>query len=501
MRALGAAILVPVVLLFAGQERAARAAESAEHAAGSATAAQRERRLRVGASYVARYRSPRFPGAAGNPGTSEGNWRGWSWREGPVCEPQFTGFAHDPDCASSLACFRPNGRRDIAVGIEDGLDRLPLAGSYDSRDRDLLRYHVEIARAAGIDHFLFDLTGHTLAEARRAQGLEALNEEAFLALLDVVSTPGHELGITAMYEPKVHFLGWIPAEPTLADKKAGIVADLVHLLSGPAMSPNWVRVDGRPVLFLFRQRVCSPDGSMCLDDADWAEMRAAVVQATGIDPVLVADETPASGSVFEGLSRWRLVDPAFLRYRTFTAARDGVSSWPPPSPDAVRAFAGGLAEQVRGWVEQGPAGRFGVGVVWPGFDDTGVAGWGQPNLVGEDGLPLCVRVAEDPLGRFYADTTDAALSAGFDWIQIATWNDWNERTAIEPAWHPDLASPWAWFAPLPPDVEACVFGRLIETQQWIAAARGGAAEPEALIEIAREYMLASYFDPLVVRYD
>jgi hypothetical protein len=458
-------------------------------------------RRRVGCSYVGRYRSPHFSGASTSPATAQGLWRNWCWLGAPACNSAFSGFQHNPDCASSVACVRANGRRDVAVSTLGGEDQLPLVGAYDARDPEVLRYHRDLARAAGIDHFIYDYQGHKLALQTLQQGGEPLNEQSFEALVEVADEPGSDLKLAVMYEPKVHFLGWVAGEPQKVDKVAGIIEDLVHLGRSLAGRRCALRRDGRLVVFLFRNQTCDPTGTQCLDEADWQGIHQAVLAESGHDLFLIGDVAPAADSALQGFTRWQLVTRGILAYRNYQDAELGAPTLPLPRLEILAAHVEALGESVRDWTRAADAERVGVLTVWPGFDDSGVAGWGQANLVGEDGSPLCVRVAHDFEGAFYATTAAGALAAGSDWIQIATWNDWNEATSIEPAWHPEYLGASLLGQEAPPAVEQHVFGRLEETRQWIGAFKGGATAAPAFRRIANDYLSRAQRLPGVALYD
>ena len=121
-------------------------------------------------------------------------------------------------------------------------------------------------------------------------------------------------------------------------------------------------------------------------------------------------------------------------------------------------------------------------------------------FLGEDGLPLCVRVTDPLGGAFFATTQAAALNSRPDWIQIATWNDWNELTQVEPAWHPDLLEELAAGA-LSPEVLHHSFGRALEAQAMVAAFRGEELAPEDVVNAAAEYLEEVRSDPAVPAYD
>jgi len=65
--------------------------------------------------------------------------------------------------------------------------------------------------------------------------------------------------------------------------------------------------------------------------------------------------------------------------------------------------------------------RFVTSLVYPGFNNTGVWGWG-------DG-PFITPRAD---GAFYSQSWEKALSNNVRFVQIATWNDFGEGATIEP---------------------------------------------------------------------
>lgn len=455
----------------------------------------------VGLNYVGRYRSPLYPLGAGDLIDSGHNWRNWHWVAPPGPDPSFTGFRHDPDCSTSTACFRPNGRRNIAVGTEFGADDLPLIGAYDSRDSDVLRYHVELAEAIGVDFLIYEYLGHKLAVQNELAGSEAINEETFESILDLLEDPQYSLKTAVMYEPKVHMQGWVAGEPTLFDKKNGIAEDLTHLVDYHENARGLLRRGGQIVVFLFRDRSCNGSGTQCLDADDWEDILDWVEFDTGERVFLIADALPEAGAPFGGMSRWDLVSRELLRYRTFADAAAGTPTAPAPSPDALQLHCEQRHDLGRNWELGDPWRRLHVPIVWPGFDDTGVAGWGLNNLLGEDGLPLGVRVADPLNGAFYRTTVTSAIDSSARWVQIATWNDWNEGTRIEPAWDANFGTSQFVSLALDTRVQRQVFGRALETQAWIAGFKGTTAAPSELPRIALRYMLQAVFDPAVTQYD
>lgn len=459
-------------------------------------------------NFLGRYRSPLFAGSTTPLTDPRQIWRNWCWIEPPACAPSETSFFHNPDCATSATCLRANGRRDAAVSVEEGPDELPLFGAYDSRDPELLRAQLDLAEAIGFDSVLYLHQGHALALQSVAQGLEPLNEQCFEALLDEAERPGRTLKVAVMIEPKVHLLGWVAGQPTKADKLAGIEDDLVHLLATYAGRTGYLRHDGRPVVYIFRNDICDPTGTQCLNEADWQALALAAFARTGEQPFLVADVPPPAGgagpSPFGGLSRWQLVALAFMKYRTFAAVQAGLPSHPAPVLASVAAHADQVNAVAVSWRDQVPAGRIAVALAWPGFDDSGVGGWASGNFSGEDGQPLCIRVADGFGGGFYGATVSSAVASSADWLQVATWNDWNEGTQIEPRWRASYVQDvLAGKLPKRP-VFRDVFARAIETQQALAAFKGTTYKPGKQVRLHRvavRYLRRAATDPTVAQYD
>jgi hypothetical protein len=450
----------------------------------------------VGCNYVGRYSSVAW--AETGSGTPGLQWRNWRWTSGTPCDPGWEGLDHDPDCDASLDCRRSNGRRDAAVSVLSGAANLPLVGTYDSRDPAIARYHVRVAQAVGVDHFVFDYLGHTLAKQARSNGMDALNEDSFEVLLGEVDAMDGGFRVAVMYEPKVHFLGWIFGETTLEQRRAGVVRDLIHFASTYGGRRGVLRHDGRLVVYVFRNSL--EWGGLGMSPEAWWDAQREVERRTGERLFLVADNEPGEGSAFEGLSRWNLVSRDYLRFRTFGDLRHRTPSWPDASVATLEAHSRGVSGSVRSWAWREDEQRIAAAVVWPGFDDSGVAGWSSTNLLGEDGLPLCVRVADTMEGAFFATTQAAALECRPDWIQIATWNDWNELTQIEPAWHPALREQLE-SGDLSPEVMLHCFGRALEAQAMSSAFLGLELAPEDLVSAVQSYLEEVESDPGVPAYD
>ena len=171
-------------------------------------------------------------------------------------------------------------------------------------------------------------------------------------------------------------------------------------------------------------------------------------------------------------------------------------------------FARSVDREATDWAALDPE-RFSVAMAWPGFDDSGVAGWGAPNGVGSDGLPLAVRVNVSAGwglkgGGFLAATSRGIADSEADWLHLATWNDWNESTALEASYSRAYADAVRLGIPAPAAAEKDAFTRLRRTRtvvrNWL---RTGARAPEQgdVLEAVTRAYLARTFAGSAVAYD
>lgn len=451
--------------------------------------------------YVARFRSPHYLGG-GTPISAGEAWRAWRGIQAPLCDPGNPAWNHDPACSTAPAnCLRSNGRRDLAIGTTGGIDELPLIGGYDSRDPHVVALHLGWLEAAGFDAIAFESLGHTLAEERRAAGLVALNEDALDVVFDLLDRPEHDLKLLLHYEPKVHFNGWIQGEASFADRIEGLTADLVHYVEQRGPRRGALRRNGNLVVFVFGPGQCIDIGgqSFCLTDAWWKVILDDVRALTGESLLLVGDHVPANldfvqgppwyAEAFGGMLHWELAPLSLLRHRTFQDAVSGTPTWPSPTPLEFAQHVNFVQRGPEQWRRRFDGHRLSIGVVWPGFDDSGVAGWGAGNGLGEDGTPLCIRIAEGYSGGFLSNGFDRLEAADLDAWMVTTWNDWNERTQIEPRWNSGyVQAVLAGGTPSPASVSSA-FDRLLEVQARVHGWKGSAADPQRLDDLARDYLL------------
>ena len=268
------------------------------------------------------------------------------------------GPKHDPDET------RPDGRRDIASVF------YPLAGPYDGREPHLLEYHLLSARAAGIAGFIADWYGPG-----------TYSDGAFGRLLDQAGPLG--LHAAVCLEEKSFFPGFASVE-TRADVLGEAERQIRHVLSTHAASPAYLRQTNRPVIYVFVNHQQGPLGRHSLAPEEWVALRARFEPDAFF--LIHGPADPGYQSAVDGSFGW--VGDESWRSNFYATSRSGYT----------------------------------VGAVVPGFDDTGVWGWGNGP-----------RVIERRNGATYDEHWRAVIEHRPDAVQVVTWNDFQEGSTIEPA--------------------------------------------------------------------
>ena len=247
----------------------------------------------------------------------------------------------------------------------------PRLGPYDSHDPKLIAQHTRWAKSAGVDGFIISWWGKGSFEDR-----------AMERLLDGCRQTG--LQATVYYERVPD-----PQTPRSA------ADDIIGVLQRYAEHPAWLRVHGRPVIFIYGRAV----GQLGL--AGWLTAIAMVNDRYPGGAFFVGDRTdPIAACVFDGIHTYNTA--AKLRGR---------------SPGQVKSWANAAYRQ---WVAAADAfGRISAITVIPGYDDTKIR---RPGL----------RV-ERRDGALYRAQWEAAIGADPHWILITSWNEWHEGSEIEPS--------------------------------------------------------------------
>jgi hypothetical protein len=303
----------------------------------------------------------------------------WSWAQGwNHWEVDEGGKLHNPNVILS------NGRRDIASAF------YPIVGPYDSCDETVIDYHIRLAKASGIDVFLVDWYSARQQLSPRLAKWIVWIDLCFQKLLHASERENFTLVLE--YEPSIEFT--IP-HATRREALGAIEEDVAYIFQNYVDRKSYLRVSGEPVIFFYGEQTLSP--------AEWQHIFNDL-RSKGMDAVYVgASGNPAYYSAFNGLYEWVALDAIAKRNSTADRRLDEVTR-------TLRQASVNSSD------------RFFAAGVWPGFNDSGVSGWGEGS-----------RFYDRQNGSVYNNTWAAALKWKSPWVIIMTFNDWNEGTMIEPS--------------------------------------------------------------------
>ena len=245
------------------------------------------------------------------------------------------------------------------------------AETYVSRDPGAMDRHIAQAQGAGIDAFVVSWYGPW-------GGVNNQTESNFAQMLDVAAARGFKLALD------------VEATSPFVGGTGSMVEMLRHALSVHANHPAYLRVDGKPVLFFWRQQRWGT--------AAWQSIRDQV--DPNHDSIWIAEGIDMSyQSVFDGHHLYSV-------------------TWNPPSD------VGSTASKFSRWVndarERYGSYRYWVATAMPGYNDTRT-GRGNAFVKDREG------------GAYYARTWEAAIASNPDWVIVNSWNEWPEGTYIEPS--------------------------------------------------------------------
>jgi hypothetical protein len=256
----------------------------------------------------------------------------------------------------------------------------PLIGYYDSNNPDVVRWHVRLAKAAGIEAFLVDWWGqrHFSGPTLRKIILPIAEQENFKVGMC------NEL---AQFETNVQ----------------AVIRDMADELVKLKASPACLKIDGKPAVYLY-QVPFDPK----LTPATFDELRRGVEAETG--PVYwMMDKVSNDGD--RGLNFpdvWLKIReiPMFGFYGTFSVRR--MWKYDELAPHYTR-----LVKQAHA------AGKKVFLPAHPGLDNSGIQ---SPYFIipRDDGATL----------RGYLR---AITDAGADVALLTSWNEWPETTVVEPS--------------------------------------------------------------------
>jgi len=205
------------------------------------------------------------------------------------------------------------------------------------------------------------------------------------------------------FQSTVIFLRHIwPGTPAASQDE--VVKAIRYLLERYAPSPNWLHIDGRPVIF-FTDMYRVPVAPGQSPQQAWADIRNR------------ADPQHTSWWIAEGL------DASYL------ATFDGLYVYKIVHADYPQAYlkASSWAASVRAWEQKTGSRKLWWGTISPGWDDT------RSTCMADLRVPSKVFRIDRADGAFYRATFDAAAASGPDGLWVNSFNEWVEGTYVEPS--------------------------------------------------------------------
>lgn len=304
----------------------------------------------------------------------------------------------------------------------------PELGEYSSDSLDVFKKHVSWAKEAGIDYFIFDWWAQR-KEVRRNiyQKIKAdLIPKDFKFALHYESHDLKEKG-----DP--HYAGEMQNMVFIdADRADRLKKHWLYLARHYMGHESYLRINGRPVLYIYASRHLVGDVKHALQNA-----REYVFKHTGYDLYLVGDEvffnvigSDSSGYIY----LLKEQQPLWGRFNFF----DAITTY--NSYDATRTYYGGeegvekfftdtrqLYDSYAAYAKRNK--QLFIPNVMPGYNDRGVRlhkdHYVLPRVFGYDNQSFFKRSLEQ-LGADYLNQPHSQLV-------ITSWNEWNEGTQIEPS--------------------------------------------------------------------
>jgi glycoprotein endo-alpha-1,2-mannosidase len=263
---------------------------------------------------------------------------------------------------------------DEAAGRIGNAAHYPTLGAYDSHDPRVIDQHFRWAKTAGITGFIVSWWGR-----------DDFQDRGMPILLETARRFG--LGISIYFEE---------VRPTNAPTPDGAIASVLYVLERYGRDPAWLKVNGRPVLFVYSRAVSQ------LTLEGWQTVVAQVNERYPGGAIFIGDGMSAdSARIFDGIHTYN--PTAFTARRSIEEIRE----WARP------AFTR--------WIEIAGTDRIACVTLIAGYDDS-TQGRSPPR-------PITDRHG----GETYRVMWEAAIAANPDWVLICSWNEWHEGSEIEPS--------------------------------------------------------------------
>ena len=249
----------------------------------------------------------------------------------------------------------------------------PLSGPYNSESEATILAQIRMAKAAGIDGFIFSWDSSSNENAALQTMLRLAAQENFKVAIYFEST-------------------WKGANMTRDD----LLGMFRTFFSNFGNDQTYFRIDGRPVIFVY-----AVDSQPV---ATWSDIFT-TLKLEGHEAFYIAESNNANTSYLE--------------------AFDGIHIYEPNTPSQLQTLSvtyRGLQLRTRSYtfLYPGVTRKLWAATVTPGFDDKSLQR-GASNYLPRDN------------GNTFKQAFAAAVGSDPDWILITSFNEWLENSYIEPS--------------------------------------------------------------------
>lgn len=309
---------------------------------------------------------------------------------------------------------------------------VPVLGKYISADSVVFTQHVKWARQAGINFFVFDWWPNRRGIRQRIEKQVAYPDLGgnfkYAMMFETLALKNPDDQVEVNEDSNVVFL--------TRQRTERLKVQLATLASRYMSDDNYLKIGGRPVLFIYASRHLVGPVAKAIEEA-----RIYVKRTTGHELFLVGDE------VFFNVLGYSKRDGILLRPEGIPEwdriiAFDALTAYNPYNAENSEFAGASGAEDFLAAVEVlyrkykticATAGIPFIPGVIPGYNDRGVR-------LGEDHYVVPRRYRKNHEEKsFFRETVKrwgiSMLDRDLPIFAVTSWNEWNEGTQIEPAAH------------------------------------------------------------------
>jgi glycoprotein endo-alpha-1,2-mannosidase len=281
------------------------------------------------------------------------------------------------------------GQVNIAERTIRNSRHFPLDGPYDSHDHVVIERQMSEAEDAGITGFIVDWWGpetttdfdfdYFLEAALRHHLVITVTYETQFSRTNLLASPSYSLG-----------------PHTLSERVTKVESDMHYLIDRYARKAAWLKVNGIPVVFLYKRALVQ------IPYVDWGRIEDAVATQDAPGMLFIADDLSAEAArIFSGIHTFGIT-----KYTAGLSLAD-LATW----AQTNYAQDVDIAHD-----------KISCLTVIAGFDDSELLDRKPPRPITDRRDTQTYRVL-----------WQAAIAADPDWILISTWNEWHEGSEIEPS--------------------------------------------------------------------